>query len=136
MSAYTENGIYTRIANAIEAVEASCKCYSRYTETVEKFPAAFIYAIDIVEPQRYRTLAGDGSVWSPTYEIQLFSNLTHGAEAQVAKMAKAAGAALHSMAFRVTSAHHVPNGDPSIYRYVIRANRLIGGGDEMPETNP
>lgn len=132
MSQYTENGIYTRIANAIESVAEGCKCYSRYTQTVEKFPAAFIYAIDITEPGRYRTLAGDGSVWSPTYEIQLFSNLTHGAKEQVAVMSQAAGAALHEMDFRITSAHQVPNGDPSIYRYVIRATRLIGGGDEMP----
>lgn len=132
MSGYTENGIYTRIVDAIEGVEPTCRCYSRYTETVEKFPAAFVYAMDVTEPQRYRTLAGDGSVWQPTYEIQLFSNLNHGAKEQIAAMKNAAIGALHTMYFRVTSARPVPNGDPSVYRYVIRASRTIGAGDEMP----
>lgn len=136
MSGYTVNGIYTVIAKAIESVEPTAKCYGRYTETVEKFPAAFIYAVDIAEPTRYRTLAVDSSVWNPTYEIQLFSNLSSGAVMQTQGMADAVFAALRSMAFRVTSAHPVPNGDPSIYRYVIRATRLIGGADEMPQTTP
>lgn len=129
---YTRNGIYTRIAEAIEAAESGVKCYSRYTETVEKFPAAFVYPLSTDEPQRYRTLAGDSEVLSTTFEIQLFSNLTHGAEAQTAKMADAAVDALREMQFRITSARPVINSDPSIYRFIIRATRLIGGADEMP----
>ena len=129
---YTRNGIYTRIAEAIEAAESGVKCYSRYTEIVEKFPAAFIYPLSTDEPQRYRTLAGDSEVLSTTFEVQLFSNLTSGAEAQTKRMSDAVLGALRAMHFRITSARPVLNNDPSINRFVIRASRLIGGADEMP----
>lgn len=136
MSAYTVNSIYDALATALETAVPTVKCYSRYTEKLEQFPTAMIYTLDITEPQKYRTLADDSSVWHPTFEVQLFSNIRNGARAQIAEMEHAVIDALHAMSFRILSDRPVPGSDPSIYRQVIRADRLIGAADEMPDENP
>lgn len=137
MSNYTPNSIYDYLATALEDVEPTIKCYSRYTERLESFPAAMIYLLDITEPERYRTLADDSSVWRPTVEIQLFSNIRNGSSIQLGSMVDAVLIALRDMNFRILSIRPVPGSDPNIDRRVIRAERYIGGADEMPsDENP
>ena len=136
MSAYTVNAIYDALATALESAEPTVRCYSRYTEKLEHFPAAMIYTLDITEPTKYRDLADDSTVWRPTFEVQLFSNIRNGARAQIADMEAAVLAAFREMHFRIISNRPVPGSDPSIYRQVIRADRLIGAADELPAANP
>lgn len=136
MSNYSENAIYDAIADGINARVPSCKCYSRYTERIERFPAAFIYPLDVTEPQRSRTLAGDSLAFRWTFEIQLFSNSRNGAKAEVEEMKAGAADAFRPMHFRIVSARQIPGGTNDIYRYVIRIDRIIGEADEMPSDNP
>ena len=136
MSAYSAGEVYTRIVTAMEAAVSGVACYSRYTEKVESFPAAFIYCVDMPEPSSSRTLAGDSCVWEPTVEVQLFSNKTSGARAEAKLLANAAIGVLKGLHFRIGSLREIPNGDPSIYRLVFRATRIIGAGDEMPSVSP
>lgn len=136
MSNYSENAIYNAIADGINERVPNCKCYSRYTERIESFPAAFIYPLDITEPQRYRTLAGDSRAFRWTFEIQLFSNIRNGAKAEVYEMLNGAADAFHPMHFRIVSARHIPGDTNDIYRYVVRIDRIIGEADEMPTQNP
>lgn len=133
---YSVNAIYDAIANGINDRVPNCKCYSRYTERIESFPAAFIYPLDITEPQRYRTLAGDSHAFRWTFEIQLFSNVRNGAKAEVEEMLNGAADAFRPMNFRTVSAREVPGSTNDIYRYVVRIDRLIGEADEMPSDNP
>lgn len=136
MSNYSENAIYNAIADGINDRVPACKCYSRYTERIESFPAAFIYPLDITEPQRYRTLAGDSLAFRWTFEIQLFSNTRNGAKAEIEEMKAGAADAFRPMNFRIVSARYIPGGTNDIYRYVIRIDRIIGEADEMPTDNP
>ena len=129
----TKNQIYSTIVDAVQTAFPSAYCAGRLEPIPDHFPAVYIRPIGISTPAEWETLEFDGSVWRPTFEIQIFSNKENDAGEEAYAIASTVSAVMKSMYFLCDLLEPIENIDPSVFRLVGRWHRLIGGADDLPE---
>ena len=129
---YSRNAIYTRIANAIKAEYPNAYCTSRYVAKPSTFPACYIHEIDRNRPIQNTQLDFQDVQYESVYEIQVVSNKHNTAASEAYDIMELARAAFSSLYYREFSEANIDRGDT--FTIIGRFRRVIGGGDEMPNT--
>ena len=129
---YSRNAIYTRIANAIKADYPNAYCTSRYVAKPSTFPACYIHEIDRNRPIQNTQLDFQDVQYESVYEIQVVSNKHNTAASEAYDIMELARAAFSSLYYREFSEANIDRGDT--FTIIGRFRRVIGGGDEMPNT--
>ena len=132
MSAYTNNAIYTAIREAVLAADSSAKVTMTYTDKPSEFPTVFAREIGHYTPQQTATLSNAQDIYETTWEVQVFSNLKHGAKEQAYALLAAVKSALKGLYFVETSENPVDRDKWTYFLLVARFRRIIGGGESMP----
>ena len=128
----TKNQIYTNIVDAVQTAFPSAYCAGKLEPVPNRFPAVYVRPIGITTPAEWETLEFDGSVWRPTFEIQIFSYNENGSGEEAYAIAGVVSSAMQSMYFLCDMLEPIENIEPSVFRLVGRWHRLIGGADEFP----
>jgi hypothetical protein len=129
---YSRNAIYTRIANAIKADYPNAYCTSRYVAKPSTFPACYIHEIDRNRPIQNTQLDFQDVQYESVYEIQVVSNKHNTAASEAYDIMDLAREAFSSLYYREFSEANIDRGDT--FTIIGRFRRVIGGGDEMPNT--
>lgn len=129
---YTLNAIYTRIANAVRATYPNAYCTSRLVAKPSSFPACYIHEIDRSRPLRNIQLDYEDVQWESVYEVQVVSNKANTAATEAHAIMDIVRDELNSLYYREFSETNIDNGDT--FTLVGRFRRVIGGGDNMPQT--
>jgi len=129
---YSRNAIYTRVVNAIEAEYPKAYCTSRYVAKPSTFPACYIHEIDNTRPIQNTQLDFQDVQYESVFEIQVVSNKANTAASEAYDIMELAKAAMSGLYFRRFSETNVDRGDT--FTIIARFRRVIGGGDEMPNT--
>lgn len=129
---YSRNAIYTRVVNAIKAEYPKAYCTSRYVAKPSTFPACYIHEIDNTRPLQYTQLDFEDVQYESVFEIQVVSNKANTAASEAYGIMELAKAAMSGLYFRRFSETNVDRGDT--FTIIARFRRVIGGGDEMPNT--
>lgn len=129
---YSRNAIYTRIANAIKDEYPNAYCTSRYVAKPSTFPACYIHEIDRNRPIQNTQLDFKDVQYESVYEIQVVSNKHNTAASEAYDIMELAREAFSSLYYREFSEANIDRGDT--FTIIGRFRRVIGGGDEMPNT--
>ena len=129
---YSRNAIYTRVVNAIKAEYPMAYCTSRYVAKPSTFPACYIHEIDNTRPIQNTQLDFQDVQYESVFEIQVVSNKANTAASEAYDIMELAKAAMSGLYFRRFSETNVDRGDT--FTIIARFRRVIGGGDEMPNT--
>ena len=134
MSAYTRNAIYSKVAGDVIAAHSDVYCTSTYNPIPPSIPCVFIREIGHYTPTEAVNLGYTEDIYRSTFEVQIFSNVAGGAQSQAYNILATVKTSFREMCFIETSEAPIDNADDSIYRLVARFERVICGGDGMPET--
>ena len=129
---YSRNAIYTRIVNAIKTEFPNAYFTSRLVASPAKFPACYIHEIDRNRPIQNTQLDFQDVQYESVYEIQVVSNKRNTAASEAYDIMDLAREAFSSLYYREFSEANVDRGDT--FTIIGRFRRVIGGGDEMPNT--
>ena len=131
---YTNNAIFTRIRNAVKAEFANANCVQTYSPTPAHLPTVFARELGHFTPQQAWTLTNAQDISECTWEVQVFSNLKTGAKEQAYKLMNGVKGALRQLYFVETFESPLDQTDRTIYCLAARFRRIIGSGEEMPNT--
>lgn len=129
----SNNEIYTKVKDAVVAVNPKTFCSSVFTETPQSFPAAFIRPITSSERREFIELDFSDAHREVTFEAQIFSTKSSGASVEAHEILDAVKTAFKQMYFIVEMEQPIDNSDKTIYRIAARFRRVIGGGDKLNE---
>lgn len=129
---YSRNAIYTRIVNAIKTEFPNTYFTSRLVASPAKFPACYIHEIDRNRPLQNTQLDFQDVQYESVYEIQVVSNKRNTAASEAYDIMDLAREAFSSLYYREFSEANIDRGDT--FTIIGRFRRVIGGGDEMPNT--
>lgn len=129
---YTNNAIYTRVRNAVVAVEPTANCTQTYTASPAKFPTVFMREIGRLTPTATITLSNAQDISERSWEVQIFSNVKPGAKEQAYALMDTVKTALRTLYFAEYFESPIDQTDKNIYCLVARFRRVIGSGEDMP----
>ena len=129
---YTNNAIYTKVYNAVKAVESNVYVTQTYTPKPSSFPTVFVREIGRFTPTEAASFSNAQDISERTWEAQIFSDLSFGAKEQAYKLMDAVKVAMRSLYFLETFESPVDQADKSIYCLVARFRRIIGSGEDIP----
>lgn len=129
---YTNNAIFTRVRNAVQAVVSTTFATQTYVPTPTKFPTVFAREIGRLTPPEAATMSNAQDIYETTWEVQIFSNLKTGAKEQAYSLMDAVKSALRELYFVETMENPIENGNNTYYTLVARFRRIIGSGESMP----
>lgn len=129
---YTNNAIYTKVYNAVKAVESNVFVTQTYTPKPSTFPTVFIREIGRFTPQPTASFSNAQDISERTWEAQIFSNVSGGAKEQAYKLLDAVKDAMRGLYFLETFESPIDQTDKNIYCLVARFRRVIGGGEDIP----
>ena len=130
---YTNNAIYTVIRAAALSVASTTNVTQTYTPTPSKFPCVFAREIGHFTPEQAATFANAQDISECTWEVQVLSDLKTGAKEQAYKLMGSIKDALRGLYFLETFEAPL-DGVTTHYTLVARFRRVIGSGDEFPNT--
>lgn len=130
----TKNEVYDHIYDAIIAFDENAYITGETNRTPPEFPAVWIVDIGWTPERKYTAIDLSDEQVRSTYEVQTFSAKMEGAFLEARDLLDVATAAFREIGYRCTYFSPVDNyADSSISRYVGRYERMIGGGDTLPE---
>lgn len=132
MSGYTRNAVYTAVRNAVATDHPTAYITSTFVAKPASFPAVFARQNGRYQPRRNVTLAHDDNQWRDTFELQVFSNLSGGAQSEAYGIFDSADAEMKRLGYILDLCEPIDNIDATIFRLVARWHRVTGGADQMP----
>lgn len=127
--------IFTALSNAVRAEYG--KNVMVFPERVAKpasFPAIWCIESNTYSPIRYSTLDCMDEQRRSMIEVQTFSNLSSGGTNQAEEIMRFCEKFLRKYYYRSTMNSPVENrNDPAIKRRTARFERIVGGGDRLPD---
>lgn len=134
MSKYTNNAIFTAVRNAVKAEYSTANVTQTYSLIPASFPTVFAREIGRLTPSETATLSNAQDISETTWEVQVFSNKSSGAKEQAYDIMAIVKTALRSLYFVETFESPLDQTDRTIYCLAARFRRIIGSGEEMPNT--
>lgn len=121
-----ENEIFTECANALYAEESNVYVTGTYENIPPQFPCVSIIQIDSATWRKTRDSSHGERHTTPTYEVQVFSNLKTGAKAEAKNLIQVVDNKFTGWGFNRLTLSLIPNyTDTSITRYVARYRGII-----------
>ena len=138
--AYTREGVYTYVRNALVADTASVYVTARREPVTKTFPAVRIAEVNRTRSQQYATLANDDDQYVSVFETEIFSNKKNGALTEAYGLLEVVEKAFKELGYFETFCEAIDNIDPSVFRLLSRFTKQTGKGDDIPtsptNTNP
>ena len=125
--------IFNFIEGQVNLTTRPVFCASRLETIPSSFPACYVFELSRYDRGAINLTRTDRMKFV-TWEAQIFSNLTVGAEDEAYSIMTDLDDAMAHLGFTQTYCEPIANIDPSIYRLVGRWTRLIGDGDSFPVT--
>lgn len=131
---YTNNAIYTQIRNAVKEANGSANVTQTYIPQKAAFPTVFAREIGRLTPAETVTISNAQDISERTWEVQVFSDLHPGAKEQAYGLMDVVKDTLRALYFVETFESPLEQTDKDIYCLVARFRRIIGSGEDIPES--
>lgn len=120
-----ENIIFTRLAAAIRAEFQGSSVYGEFVEVPASFPCVTIVEADNKVYERTRDLSGVEHHAQVMYEINIYTNDSHGKKSKAKAISSLIDGLMSDMLFTRTFRGQTPNIDRSIYRITMRYQAVV-----------
>lgn len=133
MAKYSQNSIYTYVREKILAKYSDIYITGTYEPVPPKGLAVRITEINHYRPLRYVDLNDEDDVCRMAFDVNVYSNKFNGHSDEVydvMKVAEEAFRGLHFIEYECVPVERVNN---RVSRLTARFEKIIGGGDVLPE---
>lgn len=120
-----ENIIFTKLAIAIRAEFQGASVYGEFVEVPASFPCVTIVEADNKVYERTRDLSGIEHHAQVMYEINIYTNDSHGKKSKAKAISNLIDGLMSNMLFTRTFRGQTPNIDRSIYRITMRYQAVV-----------
>lgn len=131
---YSSDGIYNYVERKVNTEKHPVYCATTLENIPESFPACYIVETNAIPERRGTALDFTDVQKRYYYEIHTFSNAEAIALTEAREIMSYAEEAMRELSFIESYCGRVNNIDPSVIHIVARFDRIIGGGELMPET--
>lgn len=131
----TKNDVFDWVCDAILDYNENANVTGEPNRSPDAFPTVWIIDINWTPELRYTSIDLTDEQVRSAYEVQAFSAKSVGAFLEARDLIDVATEAFRELGYRCTYNSPVENyEDETIARHVARYQRMIGGGDALPET--
>ena len=126
---FTRHEVYNYIYEQVNTTSRPVYITGRIEPIPPSFPAIYLVQLSTEDYAPALNLLSTDSARRVVWEAQIFTNKTTGAVDEAHEIMEDVSAAFKNIGFQLTYCYPVENADPSIYRLVMRVERLVCGGD-------
>jgi len=121
-----ENEVFNRVAQTLRNEVTGIQVYGERLATMSKFPAVILIEDDNSRIAGTKALLNDTPKSAELmYTAEIYSNLTSGKKTQCKQIREIVAREMNAMGFEQTFSNPTDNVDRTIFRYVLRFNKVI-----------